>query len=212
MGLFQRKTQTGISKPLYTLGLNRNLLIVGLGNPGKEYENTRHNIGFGCLDSLATKLEFPKWTEKKDLKSLVSLQKISDTRVILIKPMTFMNLSGQAVQYVKNLYKIPDDQIIAVYDELDIPFGQIRTKMGGSSAGHNGVESLIKHINEGFGRVRIGIRNDLADKAEGKDFVLGRFTKEEQGQLPALTREVDSILSEFIYGQPLVAETRNFLI
>ena len=212
MGLFQRKTQTGISKPLYTIGLNRTLLIVGLGNPGKQHTDSRHNIGFACLDSLAQKLDFPDWTEKKVLKCQLSEQNVSDTKVILVKPSTYMNLSGEAVQAVKSFYKIPDDQIIAVHDELDIPFGQIRTRLGGSSAGHNGVESLIKHINEGFGRVRIGIHNVLADKIEGKDFVLSSFNNEETEKLPALTREVNSILSEYIYGQPLSSETRSFLL
>lgn len=211
MGLFQRKLHS-ISQPLYNLKTQKIILIVGLGNPEKKYDGTRHNIGFACIDSLAEKLEFPKWTDKKTLKCFLSEQNISDTKVILIKPTTFMNLSGEAVQAVKKFYKIPDDQIIVVHDELDIPFGQIRTRQGGSSAGHNGVESLIQLINEGFGRVRIGIHNKLAEKADGKDFVLGKFSKEEQAKLPELLRETNSILSELIYGQQLVAETRSFLV
>ena len=212
MGLFQRKTQTGTEKPLYTLGLNRNLLIVGLGNPGAQHQDTRHNIGFNCIDSLAKKLEFPEWVHKKDLKCMLTKQNVADTNVILMKPQTYMNLSGEAVQAVKNFYKVANNQIIAVYDELDIPFGQIRTRLGGSSAGHGGVESLIKHIGENFGRIRVGTHNDLADKAEGKDFVLSKFNKEEQEKLAALLREVNSILSEYIYGQPVTAETRSFLV
>ncbi|HLB66322.1 MAG TPA: aminoacyl-tRNA hydrolase [Candidatus Saccharimonadales bacterium] len=212
MGLFQKRTQIGNSQPFYKFGNQKTLLIVGLGNTGKKYDGTRHNIGFTCIDSLAEKLEFPDWTEKKNLKCLISEQNISDTKIVIIKPTTLMNLSGEAVQSVKKFYKVPDNQIIAVYDELDIPFGQIRTRVGGSSAGHNGVESLIAHINEGFGRVRIGIHNELSEKADGKDFVLGKFTKEELAKLPELLRETNSILSELIYGQTLTVETRSFLV
>lgn len=212
MALFQKRPTTASSAPLYTLGLQKSLLIVGLGNPGKKYEGTRHNVGFMTIDNLAAKLEFPDWIVKKDLKCQLTSQTISDTKVTLIKPTTFMNLSGEAVSLVQHFYKIAPDRIVAVYDELDIPFGQIRIREGGSAAGHNGVQSLIDHLGEGFGRVRIGTRNEIAEKADSKDFVLGKFTKEEQGQLSALTRETNAILSELIYGQPLSPETRSFLL
>ncbi len=211
MGLFQKKPQVSSSAPLYTLGLQKNLIIVGLGNPGKEYDGTRHNIGFTTVDALASKLEFPAWVEKKDLKCLITFQTINDTRAILVKPTTFMNLSGEAVQAVAHFYKIQEESIIVVHDELDIPFGQIRLRRGGSAAGHNGVKSLIEHLGENFGRVRIGIQNDIAAKADSKDFVLGKFTKEEQEHLPELLRETNAILSEYIHGQPVTAETRTFL-
>jgi PTH1 family peptidyl-tRNA hydrolase len=212
MALFQKKPQTSSNLPFYTIGLGKTLLIVGLGNPGKTYDKTRHNIGFACVDNLADKLNFPSWIEKKDLKCYLTLQTIVDNRVILIKPTTFMNQSGHAVQAVQSFYKIPLGQITAVYDELDIPFGQIRSRIGGSSAGHNGVKSLIEQLGEEFGRVRIGIHNDIAAMADGADFVLGKFTKDEQTQLPALLRETTAILSEHIHGQPLTPDTRNFLI
>jgi PTH1 family peptidyl-tRNA hydrolase len=212
MALFQKKPQTGSSVPLYTLGLQKNVIIVGLGNPGKEYDGTRHNIGFAALDNLADKLDFPKWVEKKDQKSLITQQTIADTRVILVKPTTFMNNSGEAVQAVANFYKIAPQDILAVHDELAISFGQIRTRMGGSDAGHNGVKSLIQHLGKDFGRVRVGIHNDIAQKADSKDFVLGKFSKEEQGNMAALLRETNAVLSEYVHGQPLAGETRNFLI
>jgi PTH1 family peptidyl-tRNA hydrolase len=183
-----------------------------LGNPGKQYDGTRHNIGFAVLDEFAGKLDFANWVEKKDQKILMSSQTISDTRVILVKPTTFMNLSGQAIQAVQHFYKVPTEQIIVVHDELDIPFGQIRSRVGGSDAGHNGVKSLIEQVGDGFGRVRIGIRNELAEKAEGKDFVLGKFNKDEQEKMPALLRETSAMLSEYAHGQPVSAETRSFII
>lgn len=212
MALFQKKPQVGSTMPLYTLGLQKTIIIVGLGNVGKEYEGTRHNIGFAAVDTLAEKLDFPDWTVKKDLKCQMSMHTINDTRVILVKPTTFMNLSGESLQAVQNFYKVGHENILAVHDELDIPFGQIRMRMGGSDAGNNGVKSLIEHLGEGFGRVRVGIRNDIAEKADSANFVLGKFTKEEKEQLPELMRETNAILSEYIHGQPLTHETRSFII
>jgi PTH1 family peptidyl-tRNA hydrolase len=212
MALFQKKPQTGTSSPLYTLGLQKTVMIVGLGNPGKEYDKTRHNIGFTVLDSLAERLDFPRWIEKKDLKSLLSSQVIGETRVILIKPTTFMNLSGEAVQAAQHFYKVPDAQILVVHDELDIPFGQIRSRLGGSDAGHNGIKSLIQHLGDNFGRIRIGIQNDIAKKADSTDFVLSKFTADEQKQILALLKETNAILSEYMHGQPLVSDTRSFII
>jgi PTH1 family peptidyl-tRNA hydrolase len=137
---------------------------------------------------------------------------VRDTRVIAIKPTTFMNLSGEAVQAVMHFYKIPNSQVVVVHDELDIPFGQIRTRMGGSSAGNNGVKSLIQHLGEDFARVRIGIRNDLAEKQDSAAFVLDKFSKEEKSQLSNLKKEVTSILTEYVYGNQLSAETRSFIL
>lgn len=212
MGLFQKKPLAGSAAPLYTLGLNKTILLVGLGNPGEKYEATRHNIGFACLDAFVQANDFSSWIVKKDLKSQVSNRTVGDTRVIAIKPTTFMNLSGEAVQAVRQFYKIPADCTLAIYDELDIPFGQIRTRTGGGSAGHNGIKSLIAHISEDFGRVRIGVRNEIAEQADSADFVLGKFTKDEQTQLPNLIRETTAILTEYIFNTNLSAETRNFLI
>ena len=212
MGLFQKKVVTSSAAPLYSVGLGRTLVIIGLGNPGKEYVGTRHNIGFECLDNLAQKLDFPSWTDKKDLRCHITSETIDGTRVILAKPTTFMNLSGEATQAVQHFYKVQLEQVIAVHDELDIPFGQIRTRVGGSDAGNNGVKSLIQLIGEDFGRVRVGTRNEVAEKAESKDFVLGKFSKEEKELFPALYREVNSILSEYIHGQPITHETRSFIL
>ena len=184
-------------------------LIVGLGNPGDKYEETRHNIGFKVVD-LFTRQMNGKFASNK--LADVAEVKLKGRTIILIKPTTFMNLSGEAVQAVTHFYKVPPEQVIVIHDELDIPFGQIRTRVGGSDAGHNGIKSLIEQVSPNFGRVRIGVHNDMADRAESKDFVLGKFSKEEQKHLPALTREVTAIVSEYIHGQPLAHETRSFLI
>jgi peptidyl-tRNA hydrolase, PTH1 family len=158
MALFQRKPQSITAPPLYTIGLNRTLIIAGLGNPGKEYKGTRHNIGFEVIDALANKQEFESWIEKKDLKCWFTSKVIGNTRVILVKPTTYMNLSGEALRAVTHFYKVKAGDTLVVHDELDIPFGQIRTRVGGGSAGHNGIKSVTLHIGEDYSRVRIGIK------------------------------------------------------
>jgi len=210
MALFQKKPQTSSSAPLYTLGLNKTVLIVGLGNTGKQYAQTRHNLGFMCVDALAKNHDFPAWTVKKDLKAELTSQNIGEVRVILAKPTTLMNNSGEAVQAIMQFYKIPNAHVIVIHDELDIPFGQIRTRLGGSSAGHNGIKSLLRHVEGDINRVRIGIGAET--KLSGADYVLQKLGKDEADQLPNLLKEVESILVEFIYRGDLMAETRNFLI
>ena len=213
MGLFQRRPQVGDTIQYYTLGQNKTLLVVGLGNPGKEYDRTRHNIGFACLDAFVAANDFQPWIEKKDHKCLQTSVTLGDTRVIAIKPTTFMNLSGDAVQAVASFYKVPAEMIVVVHDELDIPFGQIRLRTGGSSAGHNGLKSIMQHIGEGFARVRIGIGPKEPEQIDSADFVLARFSKEQEGHMAELTREVNAILSEAAYGAGnLQQETRNFLV
>ncbi len=213
MSLFQRRPQTGETIQFYTLGQNKTMLVVGLGNPGKEYDHTRHNIGFACLDAFAQANEFEPWIERKDLKCQVASATLGDTRVIAIKPTTFMNLSGEAVQAVVHFYKIAPDKIIAVHDELDIPFGQIRLRTGGGSAGHNGLKSIFQHMGEDFGRVRIGIGPKTPEQMDSSDFVLQKFSKDQQAHMKELTREVSAILSEYVFGAgQLPQETRNFLV
>ncbi len=212
MALFQKLPQ--LSNPInyVTIGLNKTVLLVGLGNPGKEYDGTRHNIGFACLDEFVAKsADMGDWVAKKDLKCLLSTGRMGEVRVLAIKPTTFMNLSGEAVRAVCDFYKIPASQVVAVHDELDIPFGQIRTRMGGSSAGHNGIKSVMQHLDEGFGRVRIGIGPKTPAQIDSADFVLAKFSKEQQADIPALLRETSSVLSEYIYSSELPAETRSFL-
>jgi PTH1 family peptidyl-tRNA hydrolase len=212
MGLFYRREQPQNELPYsISIGKEQTRLIVGLGNPGKKYDHTRHNIGFYCLDALAES-EGVTWKEKKDLKSLICELRLAHSRVLLIKPTTFMNLSGEAVQAVQHFYKLENSQTIVVHDELDIPFGQVRTKVGGSSAGHNGLKSLIAHLGEDFGRVRIGIKNEFVENIDSADFVLQKFSTEEQGHLKALKKEVVVLLNEYVVSDRLYADTRSFLI
>jgi peptidyl-tRNA hydrolase, PTH1 family len=213
MALFQRNPHTTRQEqPIFTIGMNKTLLIVGLGNVGKQYDKTRHNVGFVCVDAFAKAHEFDPWIEKKDMKSFLTSKVLGDTRVILCKPTTFMNSSGEAVQKVMHFYKLNLDQTVVVHDELDINFGQIRMRVGGSDAGNNGVKSLIQHVGKEFPRVRIGIGNKKEQgKMDGADFVLAKFSKDEQAHMPALTREVTSVLTEYVFSGQLPHDTRSFL-
>lgn len=213
MSLFQKKPVIESSAPFYTLGLGSTLLIVGLGNLGKKYEGTRHNIGFDVVDNFAAKNDFPAWIAKKDLKCELTSHSLGNNKIILIKPATYMNLSGEAVQTVQHFYRIDNSKTLAVHDELDIDFGSIRTRVGGKSAGHNGIKSLISHCGEDFSRVRIGVGPKKPEQIKSEDFVLKKFNKEEQSNLKLLLQESGSILSEYAYGNgELPAETRSFLL
>lgn len=212
MALFQKRPDLGSSIRFTTYGMNKSLVIVGLGNPGVEYELTRHNVGFACLDSLANKLSFEGWVNKRDFKCLVTKQTINETVVYLCKPQTFMNQSGEAVQALANFYKIQHSDIVVVHDELDIDFGKIRLGVGGGSAGHNGIKSISKSLGtEEYGRVRVGIGPKQPEQIDSADFVLQKFNTEQLADMPKLTKEVNAVLSEYIYGSPRNAETRNFL-
>jgi PTH1 family peptidyl-tRNA hydrolase len=209
----QKRPQVSDPTMFYSAGLNKTVLIAGLGNPGKEYVTTRHNIGFMCLDDFVAKSdEMSDWLQKKDLKCLYSSGQLGDTRVMAIKPTTFMNLSGEAVQAAVNFYKLSADKTVVVHDELDIDFGQIRMRVGGSSAGHNGIKSVTNVLGEDYGRIRIGVGPKKPARIKSEDFVLKNFSAGELAQLTNLKKEVSAIISEIIYGGELPHETRSFLI
>lgn len=152
-------------------------LIVGLGNPDKKYKDTRHNIGFAALDYLVDKLDFDKFKAQGKFKSDISMGTWDNQRIIVAKPQTYMNSSGQAVQALKNYYKIQSENLIVVYDELDLPLGEIRVRHEGSSAGHNGIKSIIEYLaTDQFNRVRIGISNKEAERMPADKFVLSEFS------------------------------------
>lgn len=211
MGLFHRREERQ-TEVLYQIGssLESTKLIVGLGNFGAKYDLTRHNIGFYCVDSLAG-AENGSYSEKKSLKCLIADLRIGQSRIIICKPTTYMNLSGEAVRAVQDYFKLSNKDTIVVHDELDLPFGQIRTRQGGSAGGHNGIKSVIQHCGEDFGRVRIGIANEFSSKLDSADFVLQKFSKSEQENLKPLSTEVNAILNEYIFGGQLSHDTRSFL-
>lgn len=212
MALFQRRPQVSDPVNYVTLGLNKTTLIVGLGNIGKHYDGTRHNVGFAVADEFVRKNDLGGWTEKKDLKCHLASGQLGETRVMVIKPTTLMNLSGEAVLAVSQFYKIPPVNIVVVHDELDINFGQIRTRIGGSSAGHNGIKSVTKLVgDENYGRVRVGIGPKKPAQMDSADFVLQKFSDKESKDMPALLQEATAVLSEYVYGGQLATETRSFI-
>ncbi|MEI0531781.1 aminoacyl-tRNA hydrolase [Brachyspira pilosicoli] len=153
-------------------------LIIGLGNPGEEYKNHRHNIGFIIIDKLAQNLSLKFDNNKK--KSLFTRTKLNSTDLILLKPQTFMNLSGESAVYISKFFNVKPEDIIVVYDDMDIPFGTFRIKKGGSSGGHNGIKSLIAQLQtDDFIRVRVGIGRPSFGK-KVNDYVLSSFSKSER--------------------------------
>ena len=152
-------------------------LIVGLGNPGKEYERTRHNVGFDIIDEFAQKNGFNSFKDK--FQGLITEKTIDGEKIILLKPQTYMNLSGNSISQVIKFYKInPETELVVVYDDMDLPVGKLRVKVNGSAGGHNGIKSIISHLGQNFIRVKCGI-GKAKTKDENINFVLGRFTKEE---------------------------------
>ncbi|HEY1646156.1 MAG TPA: aminoacyl-tRNA hydrolase [Candidatus Saccharimonadales bacterium] len=215
MSWLQKRPQVSNPSLFYTVGLSKTILVVGLGNPGKEYDGTRHNIGFACVDAFTKSLEeFTGWVNKKDLKCQLNSAQLGDTRVLAVKPTTFMNNSGESVSAVVNFYKMDPKNLIVIHDELDIDFGQIRTRLGGSSAGHNGIKSVTQILgDENYCRLRIGIGPKKPARIDSKDFVLQKFSEEQVSQLSNLYKETAAILTEYIYGTgELVAETRSFIV
>lgn len=150
-------------------------LVAGLGNPGAKYEHTRHNIGFRVVESVARKFDFSDFKPSK-FGGVVSEGKIAGTKVYLLKPMEFMNLSGFAVQRASKFYGIKPDHILIVHDELDLEPGTTRVKLGGGHGGHNGLRSLLEQLgNADFGRVRVGIGRPPVKGGEVASWVLGGF-------------------------------------
>lgn len=158
-------------------------LIVGLGNPGTKYENSRHNIGFMVVDEIINNL-FPSLITKKEFKGLL----YKDKNLLLLKPTTFMNLSGLSVSAVKNFFKIENDKIVVIHDDIDLCFGAIRFKKDGGNGGHNGLKSIDEHIKNDYIRVRIGIGKPK-DKSQIASYVLSDFSKEEKRYLKDIIKK-----------------------
>lgn len=167
-------------------------LIAGLGNPGDKFANTRHNLGFEAADLLRRKLEFPEFGKEDKFKAEVS----KSGEIVLAKPQTFMNLSGMAISAIANYYKIKPEEIIIIHDELDLPLGHIKIRVGGSDAGHHGIESIIQSLgDEKFIRVRLGIGTWHAVSGEHKHasfnaekFVVENFLPNERSKVKAMLK------------------------
>tara|TARA_B100002052_G_C15577626_1_gene460750 strand:- start:30 stop:590 length:561 start_codon:yes stop_codon:yes gene_type:complete len=167
------------------------LLFVGLGNPSPDSENNRHNIGFKIIDAINQKFSLSK--QKPKFKGLLTTGNINNKKVYAIKPLTFMNNSGICIRELIEYFKIDAEDVIVFHDDLDVEFGKIKAKFGGSSAGHNGIESIDKFIGKDYSRVRIGIGKPK-DKVPAADYVLNDFSEEEKESLEKITNNIiDSI-------------------
>jgi PTH1 family peptidyl-tRNA hydrolase len=186
------------------------LLIVGLGNPGKQYAPHRHNVGFMAVDELARRVGAEGFREK--FSGEVARAEIAGEPAILLKPMTFMNLSGQCVQPAMAFFKIAPAELIVLHDELDIPFGDVRLKVGGGHAGHNGLRSLMERVGGGdFGRVRLGIGRPPPDfRGEVADFVLSSFDAAERPAVPDMLKKAgDAVIDVARRGFTAAMNARN---
>ncbi len=189
--------------------------IVGLGNPGAQYKGTRHNVGFAVVDELARRagVEF----ESAPGEALMARWRRPDETVILVKPLTFMNLSGQAVGELARYFKIDPIDVLVVVDEVQLPLGKLRTRARGSAGGHNGLKSVIAHVGDTFGRLRLGVgrgdaRRDLADH------VLTRFDKDEAAEVERMiaraadaaetfiTSGIAAVMNQYNGGDPATTE------
>lgn len=168
-------------------------LIAGLGNPGDAYENTRHNIGFQVLDALGERQKKP--IQRLKFKALTNLFTISGEKVLVMKPVTYMNLSGEAVRPAADFYKIPPERILVVSDDTALPAGRLRIRKGGSAGGHNGLKSIIQHLGtDQFPRLRVGVGEKPHPDYDMADWVLGRFTGEDRTRMDqAVERAADAI-------------------
>lgn len=169
-------------------------LIVGLGNPGREYQNTRHNMGFSLVDFyLSHKKIVEDW--KKKFNGLYLKTTIQDEAVIFLKPQTYMNLSGEAVYQLMEYFHIDVDDVLIISDDLDLKIGNFKLRSGGSSGGHNGLKSIESHIGSSFKRLKIGISKNQDGNV--KDYVLGGFSKEEKEILNTLYPTLCSVLDDY---------------
>ena len=174
------------------------IIIAGLGNPGPKYQNNRHNIGFMAIDEIARRWRFG--TERAKFQSVIAEGEVEGVKVLLMKPQTFMNQSGNAVGEAARFYKIPVKDIIVFHDEIDLAPGRFRMKTGGGAAGQNGVRSLISHLGADFRRARMGIGHP-GEAHLVMPHVLGDFHKAEQPWLEALLRACADALPFAIAGE-----------
>jgi peptidyl-tRNA hydrolase, PTH1 family len=172
-------------------------LIIGLGNSGPHYEGTRHNTGFRITELFAV-LHNWEWTAKDKFRAHIAEGDLHGQKVILAKPTTYYNLSGQAVRAIKDFYKVDTSDILAVHDEIDLPFGVVRARIGGSSAGNNGIKNLIETIGDDFARLRVGVANDQLAATDAADFVLGQFNHQEKQQLGQIDKLALQLVESFI--------------
>jgi PTH1 family peptidyl-tRNA hydrolase len=186
------------------------LLVVGLGNPGREYAAHRHNVGFMAVDELARRVGADAFRDR--FSGAWARAEIAGAPAVLLEPMTYMNLSGESVQAAAAFFKVAPADVVVIHDELDLPFGEVRLKHGGGHAGHNGLRSIVERLGTGdFGRVRLGIgRPPPGFRGEVSSFVLSAFGADERAALPDLLKKAgDSVLDVARRGFAAAMKDRN---
>lgn len=170
------------------------ILMVGLGNPGNTYNNTRHNAGFMCLDQIAQDHDFPAFVSRNSI--MATQGKILDHNIVLVKPLVYMNNSGNILPDI--IKKLHTDKIIVVHDDIYLKLGEIRIKFAGGNAGHNGLKSIDAHIGKNYWRIRIGIGRPENINISVSDFVLGKFSKEELVIINKKNVEISKNIIEYL--------------
>lgn len=184
-------------------------MIVGLGNPGKEYENTRHNVGFRAVELLAGILHTK--IDRLKFKALVRTVTADGKKLLLVQPQTYMNLSGAAVSALATYYKIPAERVLVIFDDISLPVGRIRIRRDGSAGGHNGIKSIIQSLGtDKFPRVKIGVGEKPHPDYDLADWVLSKFSAQEETLLaPAVQNAADAVLMILSQGIEKAASAYN---
>jgi len=178
-------------------------LIIGLGNPGKKYEKNWHNLGFMVLDLLAENLSAEKFKTNKKFEALISQTEIEKQKIILAKPLTFMNLSGQSVKKLMAFYKLKNTDLIVVHDDLDLPIGKIRIVKNSSDGGHNGIKSIIEELgNKDFMRLKIGIASETLKTIPPPDYVLTNIQPKEEKLINGTLKTATEAIKDLILTTP----------
>ena len=180
-------------------GAGAEWLVVGLGNPGEKYENTRHNVGFLTVDELAERARVP--VQKLKHRALTNTLEVGGVKVLLMKPVTYMNLSGEAVGEAARFSKLPPERVLVISDDVSIPLGKLRIRKGGSAGGHNGLKNIILHLGtDQFPRLRVGVGEKPHPDYDMADWVLGKFTGEDKKTMDAAVKRaadaIECILAE----------------
>jgi PTH1 family peptidyl-tRNA hydrolase len=175
-------------------------LILALGNIGKAYEHTRHNIGFAAVEHIAHDLNV-EWQEKNKFKALTTEVSIADNTVILAKPTTLYNQIGTSYRALVDFYKLDSRDILIIHDELALPFGTVRLREGGSDAGNNGIKSILQYGGGDEPRIRIGISNDQRTVITDAKFVLSKFSHNELERLPIILQTASTVCQQFVRGE-----------
>ena len=172
-------------------------LVVGLGNPGSEYKNNRHNIGFMAADELFRRYNFSAW--RKKFQGEVAEGEIDGNKVLLLKPQTYMNNLGEAVQAAMAFYKIPVQNIVVIHDEMDCPVGKLKSKIGGGAGGHNGIKSIDSHCSPDYTRIRVGVGRPLYGE-QVVNWIISDLPKEDREKINALLEDAAEVFPAVLTG------------